>query len=75
MEYVARFLGRVSRHLIIEFVPKEDPQVQLLLTSREDIFTDYNREAFESAFSKYFRILQAEQLADSSRTIYYMGRL
>jgi len=75
LEYVARFLGGVSRRLIIEFVPKEDPQVQVLLASREDIFASYDREAFESAFSQYFRILNTEQLSDSSRIIYCMERV
>lgn len=75
LEYVARFMGRVSRRLIIEFIPKEDPQVQLLLASREDIFTGYNRETFESAFSKYFRILRANELFGTSRIIYHMVRV
>ena len=68
-------MGRVSRRLIIEFIPKEDPQVQLLLASREDIFTGYNRETFESAFSKYFRILRADELFGTSRIIYHMERV
>lgn len=74
LEYVARFLGRISSRLIIEFVPKDDPQVQVLLASREDIFTGYDQEGFESAFSRHFRISRAEKLADSSRIIYYMER-
>jgi len=75
LDYAARFFGRVSNRLIIEFVPKEDPQVKTLLSSRKDIFTNYNREAFESAFEQYFRIIRSEQLADSSRTLYYMERI
>jgi hypothetical protein len=72
VDYVARFFGRVSKRLIIEFVPKEDPQVQALLSSRKDIFKSYNIEVFESAFKKYFRIIRAEQLVNSKRTLYYM---
>ncbi|MDD1753407.1 MAG: class I SAM-dependent methyltransferase [Methanotrichaceae archaeon] len=74
MDYVARFFGRVSNRLIIEFVPKDDPQVKVLLSSRKDIFTNYNRLAFESAFEQYFRIIHEKQLADSNRTLYYMER-
>jgi len=75
MDYAARFFGRVSNRLIIEFVPKEDPQVQVLLSSRKDIFKNYNEEAFESAFKQYFQIVHSEQLADSNRTIYHMERI
>jgi hypothetical protein len=75
LDYVARFFARVSNRLVIEFIPKEDPQVQLLLSSRKDIFTNYNREAFESAFKQHFRIGREKQLADSKRTLYYMERI
>jgi len=72
MDYVARFFSRISNRLIVEFVPKEDPQVQVLLSSRKDIFTNYNIEAFESTFKQYFRVIRAEQLPGSHRVLYYM---
>jgi hypothetical protein len=75
LDYIAKFFGRVSNRLVIEFVPKEDPQVQVLLSSRKDIFTNYNLESFESAFKQYFRIVRTKQLADSDRTLYYMERI
>jgi len=74
LEYVARFFARISNRLVVEFVPKEDPQVQVLLSSRKDIFTNYNIEAFESEFKHYFRIIRAEKLPDSHRVLYYMVR-
>ncbi len=36
----ASFFAQLSTYVIIEFVPKEDGQVQRLLASREDIFSD-----------------------------------
>jgi len=75
LDYVARFLARVSKQLIIEFVPKNDPQVKILLSSRKDIFSNYNIDAFELAFKTYFRIIQSEQIPGSDRTIYYMEHL
>jgi len=74
IEYMARFLGRVSKRLIIEFIPKEDPQVNALLSSRKDIFANYNHETFESEFKQYFRIIRKDHLVDSHRTLYYMER-
>ena len=37
---IAAFLSQVCRFLIIEFVPKNDSQVQRLIRTREDIFPD-----------------------------------
>lgn len=75
LDYVAHFMGRIAKKVIIEFVPKGDPQVQLLLSSREDIFTDYNQDAFEEAFKGHFVIASSEKLANSDRTLYYMEHL
>ena len=50
---VARFLARVCRTLIIEFVPKSDSQVQRLLASREDIFPDYTRQALRPTSRRF----------------------
>ncbi len=69
---VARFFGDICRSLIIEFVPKEDSQVQRLLSTREDIFPDYTREGFERAFGVHFTIDEAVRAADSKRTLYLM---
>ena len=48
---LARFFASVCNSLIIEFVPKEDSQVQKLLITREDVFGNYNEEDFRNAFS------------------------
>jgi len=69
---IASFLRRCGRRLIIEFVPREDSQVQRLLAAREDIFTDYTREGFEAAFAPYFTIRRVEPVKDSLRLLYLM---
>jgi hypothetical protein len=71
---VARFLAEITDWLIIEFVPKSDPQVKQLLANREDIFPHYTAEGFEAAFANYFRIQDSTQLSDSNRSIYLMKR-
>lgn len=72
LEWIARFLARAGRKLIIEFVPKEDSQVQRLLSAREDIFPDYNEEGFEAAFGTAFTIERKEAVQGSKRTLYLM---
>ena len=51
LQRLAEFFSQTCCWLVIEFVPKEDSQVQVLLASREDIFPDYNQQGFEAAFA------------------------
>jgi hypothetical protein len=72
---LARFFSRLCSWLVIEFVPKNDPQVARLLANRNDIFADYSTKAFEQAFAKHFTIRRVEPLPDSGRTLYMMARV
>jgi hypothetical protein len=69
---IAAFFAGIGRWLIVEFVPKNDSQVQRLLASREDIFPDYNEETFAREFERFFQIHEKRNMADSKRTIYLM---
>jgi ribosomal protein L11 methylase PrmA len=69
---IAGFLSKICRTLIIEFVPKSDSQVQRLLSSREDIFVDYDQQTFEAEFGKIFSINLREPIRDTERTLYLM---
>jgi hypothetical protein len=71
---IAAFLADVCTWLIIEFVPKADSQVQRLLSSRRDIFLDYDQPHFETAFHRYFQIVETHRIRDSERTLYLMRR-
>ncbi len=72
LKRIAEFFSQASRKLLIEFVPKEDSQVQRLLTSRVDIFDNYTQTHFEEAFSRYFHLQKKFEVADSKRILYYM---
>ncbi len=73
-DFLANFLYQLGKHLIIEFVPKEDSKVKTLLATRKDIFPDYNQEAFEKAFSKFYKIEQRIPLQfGSKRTMYLLS--
>jgi hypothetical protein len=72
LDDVAAFLARLTKWLVIEFVPKDDPKVQTLLAAREDIFPNYTESGFEAAFSKHFSIVRSEQINHSERRLYLM---
>jgi hypothetical protein len=72
LPWIAEYLADLARALIIEWVPKEDPKVQLLLKSREDIFPDYTVAGFEQAFAGRFEIQSREPIMGSGRMLYLM---
>jgi hypothetical protein len=74
LERVAAFFGGICRWLIVEFIPKEDSQVQRLLATREDIFPGYTQAGFESAFENEFVLHSAVALEESTRVLYLMER-
>ena len=55
---------------VVEFVPKSDPQVQRMLSTREDIFDRYSQAEFESELAKRASIERAEAVSASGRTLY-----
>jgi SAM-dependent methyltransferase len=69
---VAEFFHSLAPSLIVEFVPKGDPQVDRLLATREDIFPDYTREGFERSFAERFSIVRSERIEGSERVLYLM---
>lgn len=71
---IAAFLAALCQHLIIEFVPKDDSQVQRLLATREDVFPDYTQKAFETEFSAYFSIEAATAIPNTVRTLYLLKK-
>jgi hypothetical protein len=69
---LAEYLAQLGRWLIIEYIPKNDPQVQQLLASRKDVFNEYNPLSFEQAFSRFYNIEGKYDLPDSQRVVYLM---
>jgi hypothetical protein len=74
LAWLANYLHDLGHWLIIEWVPKEDSQVQKLLASRQDIFSGYHVEGFEAAFGKYFDTQEKVPIRDSRRVLYLMER-
>lgn len=72
---IADFFAQCCGRLVIEFVPKEDPQVQRLLASRKDIFVEYSQTAFENEFSRVFALRERAPIAGSLRTLYLMEKV
>jgi ribosomal protein L11 methylase PrmA len=74
LEMSARLFSKLGRHLILEFVPKEDSQVQRLLATRRDIFRDYTLEALMTAFAPHFTCVEQRAIPGSARTLLRFDR-
>jgi hypothetical protein len=71
---LAEFFSRLGGWLIVEFIPKEDSQVERLLASRKDIFSNYTQEGFEQAFCQAFMIRESIPIQGSQRVMYLMEK-
>ncbi|MEO6540058.1 MAG: class I SAM-dependent methyltransferase, partial [Ferruginibacter sp.] len=72
---IAHWLQPMGEYLIIEFVPKEDEKVKLLLQNRKDIFVDYNLENFKSIFTASHQIIKEEKVGNTARVLFLMKRI
>jgi hypothetical protein len=73
-EMMAELFNRLGRKLIIEFIPKDDEKIKLMLRQKKDIYTHYSEAGFASAFEKYFRIAERKVIPGSERVLYLMIR-
>lgn len=74
-DQIAVWVNTFAPVLIIEFVPKEDSQVQRLLTCRRDIFVAYTQLEFEKVFSNFYEIKNKFLIPHTHRYLYKMVRL
>ncbi len=74
LQLIADWLQPMGANLIIEFVPKSDEKVKLLLQHRKDIFDDYSLENFKSIFAAAFEIVKEEKVGNTNRVLVLMKR-
>jgi ribosomal protein L11 methylase PrmA len=72
---IASLFATLTEHLLIEWVPKQDSQVQRLLATREDIFPGYTEAGFERAFCEGpFVLERREPIPATKRVLYHLRR-
>lgn len=74
LEKIASILSSIGDHIIIEFIPKDDPKVQIMLSGKKDIYTDYSDQSFENAFGDLFSVVKKQAIANSGRTLYLLKK-
>lgn len=69
---LAKFLAEIGKYLVIEFISQEDSQVQLMLSTRKNIFENYNIDSFRLVFRQFYEIIEETSIEGSARTIFLM---
>ena len=70
LEEAIKWIVSFSPIGLIEFVPKEDPTAQMMLTLKGDIFPDYDEKNFENILSSYKKIKKKTMITSTNRIIY-----
>lgn len=71
---IFEYFSEMGKYLLIEFVPKTDSQTQRLLSTREDIFSDYTIDGFVKALEPVFSIGRRIPIQRTQREIFFLER-
>ncbi|OQA77272.1 MAG: hypothetical protein BWY31_04505 [Lentisphaerae bacterium ADurb.Bin242] len=71
---IVRLFSETAPRAVVEFVPKEDSQVQRLLRSRPDICSDWTLEETCAAFRHAYERCEVVPIPDSKRTLLLLRR-
>ncbi len=72
--HIAEYFKKFGTYLVLEFVPKEDSQVQKLLSTRKDIFPAYNEISLKRAFGEHYKLIKEVNIKGTKRTLYLFKR-
>jgi hypothetical protein len=71
---VAEFFARIGHHVIVEWVPPDDPQAKRLVAHRPEAPLAYERVAFDAAFDAHFETVATAPVGESGRVLSLMTR-
>lgn len=62
-------LASLGRHLLVEWVPRTDSKVRVLLATRDDVFADYREDAFNQAVTQAGEVLARTPVSGTDREL------
>ncbi len=71
---VVNWIVSLAPQGVIEFVRKDDPTIQKMLTLRDDIFNEYSVETFVAAMESKARIVRRETVSAAGRELFWYDR-
>lgn len=66
--------GLTTRHVVIEYVSKDDPMFQRITRGREALHADFTQEAFELACQQRFTVIRKQAVKGNLRWLYLLGK-
>ncbi|HEX3685183.1 MAG TPA: class I SAM-dependent methyltransferase [Bryobacteraceae bacterium] len=63
-----------TKHLVLEYVSKDDPMFQRITRGREALHADFTQEAFELACQQQFTVIQKQPVKGNLRWLYLLGK-
>ena len=72
LKMIAEYFRSICGWAVVEFIPRTDPKVMLLLETREASFDDYTQERFEQEFSALFHVEAKAPIEGSDRVLYLL---
>lgn len=67
---IAQLFATLGKTLIIEFVPKDDEKIRLMLQNKPDVYQWYTKENFLNSFLAFYKLLSEKEISNSGRTLY-----
>jgi len=74
LRLIAEWLSGLTNHLLVEFVPPDDPMVLKLLENRGDEHLPYSAEEFREAFGTFFEFEDQTTLMNGRMLFFYKRR-
>jgi hypothetical protein len=71
---IVEMFAKLTNYLLIEFIPKEDPKVQLMLLHKKDIYNKYSEQEFIKEFQTRFSVVAAKEIDGSGRKLFLMKK-
>jgi hypothetical protein len=70
ISHIVEFISQLGRkHIIVEFVPREDPMFKKIARLRDESFEDWSLNTLNHSMATRFKLLKQVKLPASSRTI------
>jgi hypothetical protein len=73
-EMIAETLQEIGQNLILEFIPKEDEKIKLMLSRKKDMYTNYDEVNFVKEFEKYYTVIDKKTIPGTGRILYLMQK-
>lgn len=72
---ISKLFSALGKNLVIEFIPKTDEKITVMLKNRKDVFFDYTEDNFLKSFSGHFKVVKSQIISNTDRRLYLMERI